>query len=160
MIATARLVLRPFVLADVPAIFALSLEDGMRRWIPDQVYADEAEADRVLRALIAFTDQPPCPARQPYVLAIAHDDAVIGHVGLSPARGSVEIGYAIAARLHGRGLATEAVAAASRWALDQLALPEILGVVATDNAPSRRVLDKAGFTLAEDLGARLVYRRR
>lgn len=71
--------------------------------------------------------------------------ALVGHVGLSPARGSVEIGHAIEERLHGNGLATEAVAAASAWALTELALPEVLGIVEADNLSSRRVLEKAGF---------------
>jgi hypothetical protein len=46
MISTSRLLLRPFVLADVPRLFVMSVEEGMRRWIPDQVYRDEAHAER------------------------------------------------------------------------------------------------------------------
>lgn len=147
MLSTARLLLRPFTLGDVPKVFAMSREDGMRRWIPDQVYRDEAHAEDVLRALIAFTEQPPDPRVRPYVLAIEHvaTGSVIGHVGLSAARGSVEIGYAIEQQLHGNGLATEAVTSASEWALAELSLPEVLGIVAADNAPSRRVLEKAEF---------------
>jgi ribosomal-protein-alanine N-acetyltransferase len=160
MLTTARLLVRPFTLADVPMIFALSQEDGVRRWIPDQVYADLDEAERVIRALMAFTAQPPAPRERPYVLAVEHEGALIGHVGLSAARGSVEIGYAIAEALQGRGLATETVAAASRWGLDALGLDEVLGIVGADNLPSRRVLEKAGFTHAADDGARIVYVRR
>jgi hypothetical protein len=44
MIATARLRLRPLMAADVPKLFVMSREAGMRRWIPDQVYRDEAHA--------------------------------------------------------------------------------------------------------------------
>ena len=147
MITTARLRLRPFSLADVAKLFAMSVEDGMRRWIPDQVYRDEAHAEQVVRALIAFTEREPEPRTRPYVLGIEHEGsgALIGHVGLSPARGTVEIGYAIEQQLHGNGLATEAVAAASAWALTELALPEVLGIVEADNVSSRRVLEKAGF---------------
>ena len=147
MISTARLFLRPFSLSDVPKLFAMSVEDGMRRWIPDQVYRDEHHAEQVARALMAFTDQPPDPRVRPYVVAVEHKEtgALIGHVGLSAARSSVEIGYAIEQRLHGSGFATEAVSAMSHWAVTQLALPEVLGVVAADNASSCRVLEKAGF---------------
>jgi len=161
MITSARLLLRPFSLADVPTVFALSLEDGIRRWMPDQVYRDVSDADRVIRALMAHTANPPQPHVHPYVLGVEHRETgnLIGHVGLSPARGSVEIGYAIADRLQGQGLATEAVAAAAGWALDELALAEVLGVVAVDNLPSRRVLEKAGFVRAVDEGERVVYRR-
>jgi ribosomal-protein-alanine N-acetyltransferase len=147
MISTPRLLLRPFSPADVPKVFAMGNEGGIRRWIPDQVYRDQHHAELVVRALIAHTDNLPDPAARPYVLGIEHAEArdLIGHVGLSPARGSVEIGYAIEQRLQGNGLATEAVAAMSTWASSALSLPEVLGIVEADNVPSCRVLEKAGF---------------
>src|SRR3569623_403596 len=97
MISTARAILRAFTLADVRKLLAMSAEEGMRRWIPDQVYRDEQHAEQVARALIAHTDRAPDPRAHPYVLGIEHEESgtLIGHVGLSPARGSVEIGYAI-----------------------------------------------------------------
>ena len=81
------------------------------------------------------------------VLGLEHAETglLIGHVGLSPARRSVEIGYAVEQRYQGTGLATEAVTALSGWGLVELGLPEVLGIVAVDNAPSRRVLEKAGW---------------
>lgn len=151
-LSTQRLRLRRFSLSDAPVLFALSREPGMRRFIPDQVYRDERHAEEVVRALVAFTEQPPDPRARPYVLAVDDKEtgSLIGHVGLSAARGSVEIGYAIAERLHGRGLATEAVIAASEWALGELALPEVLGIVEAANVASCRVLEKAGFVRLRD----------
>jgi [ribosomal protein S5]-alanine N-acetyltransferase len=147
MISTSRLLLRSFSLDDVPKIFAMSLEEGMRRWIPDQVYRDEQHAEAVLRALIACTDQAPEPAVRPYVLGVERKDdgSLIGHVGLSAARGSVEIGYAIEQRLQRQGFATEAVTAMCEWATAELLLPEVLGIVEVGNVHSCRVLEKAGF---------------
>jgi ribosomal-protein-alanine N-acetyltransferase len=165
MITSSRLVLRPFTLADVQKVFAMSGEAGMRRWIPDQVYRDAEHAEQVVRALMDLTHRPPDPRAQPYVLGIEQREygALIGHVGLSPARGSVEIGYAIEERLEGHGFATEAVRAATEWALATLGIPEILGIVAADNVPSCRVLEKAGFArVAEEAKQErivLVYRR-
>jgi ribosomal-protein-alanine N-acetyltransferase len=164
MLATPRLLLRPFTLADVPALFALSIEPGLQRFIPDQVYRDVAHAEQVARVLIAFTDQPPVPRTRPFVLGIEHANALIGHVGLSAARNSVEVGYAIGEQHQGAGLATEAVTAMTSWALSALHLPEVLGIVSIDNTPSRRVLEKAGFgNPGESVDGRgspvLVYRR-
>jgi [ribosomal protein S5]-alanine N-acetyltransferase len=144
-ISTSRLLLRPFVLDDVRTLFEMSIEDGMRRWIPDQVYRDEQHAEHVARALMAFTDRAPVPATHPYVLGIEHAGALVGHVGLSPARGSVEIGYAIADRAQGMGLATEAVTAMARWGVAELGRAEVLGLVDVENTPSCRVLEKSGF---------------
>lgn len=151
MRSTPRLLLRPFSLADAPRLFAMSIEHGMRRWIPDQVYRDEAHASEVAAALRAFTAQPPDPRVRPYVLGVELRETgeLVGHVGLSPAHGSVEIGYAIEDRMQGRGLATEAVAAMAQWGLTELGLPEVLGVVGADNAASCRVLEKAGFVRTE-----------
>jgi RimJ/RimL family protein N-acetyltransferase len=147
MISTSRLLLRPFSLGDVPKVFVMGGEDGIRRWVPDQVYRDQRHAEQVVSALMAYTAKHPDPRTSPYVLGIEDKETgdLIGHVGLSPARGSVEIGYAIEQRLQGKGLATEAVTAMSRWALIELALPEVLGIVAADNVRSRRVLEKSGF---------------
>src|SRR6188768_1030862 len=55
MIRTARLLLRTFSLDDVRKVFVMGAEDGMRRWIPDQVYRDEQHAEQVVRALVAYT---------------------------------------------------------------------------------------------------------
>ena len=165
MITTARLVLRPFTLADVPKLLAMSHEAGMRRWIPDQVYRDLPHAEQVARALMAHTANAPEPRVRPYVLGIADKQTgtLIGHVGLSAARESVEIGYAIEEQRHGSGLATEAVTAMCDWALTALGLPEVLGIVAADNVASCRVLEKAGFVRSHDeikRGATIVVYRR
>lgn len=164
MISTTRLLLRPFSLADVPKLFVMSGEAGMRRWIPDQVYSDEHHAEQVIRALIGHTDMGPDPRLRPYVLGVEHKDtgSLIGHVGLSPARGAVEIGYAIEEQRQGQGLATEAVTAAAQWAVTELGLPDVLGIVEAENAASCRVLEKAGFVrVGEEVTrgrALLVYR--
>lgn len=142
----------------------MSHEDGMRRWIADQVYRDHDHAEEVVRALMSFTDQRPDPRVQPYVLGIEEVEthSLIGHVGLSPARGSVEVGYAVEQRLHGKGLATEAVTAMTDWALRELRVAEVLGIVDAANAPSCRVLEKSGFVRDSDelatIGSRSVTR--
>ncbi len=52
----------------------------------------------------------------------------------------------------------------SSWGLVELRLPEVLGIAAVNNAPSRRMLEKAGLMLiGEDVDGRslpiLIYRR-
>jgi hypothetical protein len=42
VVDTGALFLRHLTLDDTAAIFRLSQEQGMRAWLPDQVYADEA----------------------------------------------------------------------------------------------------------------------
>ena len=146
MIATARLLLRPLTVADVPKLFAMSREADMRQWIPDQVYRDEAHAAEVVTRLMDFAAQPFDPAMRPFVLGIEFGGELVGHVGLSPLRGSVEVGYAVEDAMQRRGIASEAVRAIVEWAR----LPEVLGVIAVDNVASARVLEHAGFVKIDD----------
>lgn len=132
-------------------MLALSHEPGLRTWIPDQVYEDETHASEVVADLIAQYANPAAPRGAPFVLGVCLPDGeLVGHVGLSPFRGEVEVGYAIADAHQGRGLATSAVRAMLERASTSFALPEILGIVASDNAGSCRVLEKAGFVLATE----------
>jgi [ribosomal protein S5]-alanine N-acetyltransferase len=140
--------LRLFTPEDAHAVFVLSQQPGMREWLPDQVYADEAGALATLDALIAGCAVAD-PRRAPLVLAVCTSE-LVGHVGLSAARGAVEIGYAIDDSHRGKGLATDAVRAMADWGLRTFALPYIDGIVAADNVASCRVLERAGFDLVQE----------
>lgn len=151
-IGTEALVLRPFELGDAAAAYVLSNEPAFRQWLPSQVYADEAEACGALKFLVEQYAAPADPRLGPYVLAVEHrvDGSLIGHVGLSPIEGDVEIGFAIAEAYQRQGLATEGVVAACRWAFVRFGLSRILAMAAQSNQGSRRVLARAGFVHQED----------
>jgi len=140
---TTRLRLREFSLGDVHAVYALSREVSLARFIPDQVYADEAEAREVLAMLMT------CYGKLlfPYVLAaeLIETGELIGHVGLSEIPEGIEIGFAIGEEYQGRGYATEAVSGMIRWAVERLGLEVIYGIAMDENIASLRVLEKAGF---------------
>ncbi len=59
----------------------------------------------------------------------------------------VEIAYTFKRAFWGEGLASEITKALVELALVQVKLPSLVGVVAVGNAASRRVLEKAGFSL-------------
>jgi [ribosomal protein S5]-alanine N-acetyltransferase len=160
-LVSSSCLLRRFSRGDVGRIFELSQESGLQRWIPDQVYADEAEAREVLGALIASYDVPGTPERGPFVLGVClpGNGELVGHVGLSPLGVDVEVGYAIGERWQGQGLATEAVRTMARWGLQHFGLSEVLAVVAVDNLASRRVLEKAGFQFRSEAEGSLHGRR-
>jgi RimJ/RimL family protein N-acetyltransferase len=150
---TGKLVfLRKFSLTDAAKVFGMSREKGMQQWIPDQVYADLKESESVLSYLIQQYAASKSPAEVPIVFAVCSGESgeLIGHVGLSPAAGKVEIGYAIEDSQQRRGYAADAIKAASSWALSCYSLPDILGIVAAANIASCKALEKAGFTLSEE----------
>jgi RimJ/RimL family protein N-acetyltransferase len=82
---------------------------------------------------------------------ITADAAVIGDIGTHgpvDEAGRVEIGYGLAAPSRGLGYGSEAVAAVTEWLLSQPGVRQVRAHTLTDNIPSRRVLEKAGFTYA------------
>ena len=154
-ILSQALALRYFVPEDAAKVLAMSQEPGIRTWLPDQVYESEEHALAVLRYLIEKYRDPSPPSLAPYVLGVCLSESgeLIGHVGLSPLNGQTEVGYAISDRHRGRGLASQAVRAMSEWALSRFDLPRILGIVATDNPASWKVLQNSGFELiGESMG--------
>jgi len=62
-------------------------------------------------------------------------------------RVSAEIGYWIAEPFWGRGIATEALVAVTRYAIDTHGLTRVFAVPFASNAASCRVLEKAGYLL-------------
>lgn len=149
---TARLFLRCFSMEDAEKVWRMSEEEGIRRWMPDQVYRDGAQAEGVIRFLREQYAHEPDPRVAPYVLGVSLKERheLIGHAGLSPTPEGVEIGYAIEEKHQGNGYAAEAARAISDWAVQELGIPFILGIVASENNASCRVLEKAGYDFLEE----------
>ena len=140
----------------------MSREEGIRRWIPDQVYRDEEESATVIKSLIGQYSGNARPDKKPLVLGLElkQTGELIGHIGLSPALEGVEIGYAIATRHQRQGYATEAVAAMSLWAIRVLKLFEVFGIVDRENAASCRVLEKSGYAICGEKHEEIFGHRR
>ena len=72
-----------------------------------------------------------------------------GGVALAPEidaeAATVELGYIVAARLRGRGVASQALALISGWAFAELGACRLELLIDVDNAPSRRVAERCGF---------------
>ena len=157
VVRTGALFLRHLRLDDMAPIFRLSQEQGVRAWLPDQVYADEAQAFQVLRFLNSQYGPSASPRNTPYVLAVclAASGEVIGHVGFSPCEYGVEVGYAIGDAHQNRGYAKQALLAASTWALSRFDLPFVHAIVAAENVGSCKVLESCGFQVLATVQRRL-----
>ena len=87
---------------------------------------------------------------------------VIGDIGTHgpvDEAGRAEIGYGLAAPSCGQGYGSEAVLAITDWLLRQPEVRQVQAHTLTDNMPSRRVLEKAGFRyLGLDEGEALYQR--
>ncbi len=84
-----------------------------------------------------------------HAFAIVVDDAAVGGVGFivksDVDRVTAEIGYWLGEDFWGRGIATEAVRAITRYAIERYQLTRLFGVVFDRNPASARVLEKAGY---------------
>jgi RimJ/RimL family protein N-acetyltransferase len=138
--------LRAFRPGDEVELAAAADDVEVARWLRDRFphpYTIEHA-----RAWIASVrgEEPP-----PRSLAIEVDGAVAGGVGLvlgdDIARRAAEIGYWLARRHWGRGIATAAVARFVEWAMPAFGLTRIFAAAFAENIASRRVLEKAGFRL-------------
>jgi ribosomal-protein-alanine N-acetyltransferase len=146
-IETASLTLRELVPDDASKVYRMSQEEGVRTWLPSQVYRDLAHATSVIAFLISQYGAPGDPRLGPYVLGVQvkRTGELVGHVGFSPLGEDVEVGFAIESAHQRQGLAPEAVGAACEWAVEAFELETILGVTAARNKASQGVLLRAGF---------------
>jgi ribosomal-protein-alanine N-acetyltransferase len=143
-IETARLILRPPTLADVPSLFAfLGDPEAMRHTNVDPSL-------RACRRRIAVHERRRRrDGYAPWTVRAKAEGRIIGWGGLyddpfDPGWG-VEIGYFFARAAWGQGYATELVNAATDLADRVLKLPAVSAFAHAENGASRRVLEKAGF---------------
>jgi RimJ/RimL family protein N-acetyltransferase len=83
-------------------------------------------------------------------LVVDETGHIVGELGTTAAPdadGAVEIGYGLTGASRGRGLGTRAVAALVDWLSAQPDVRTLVAHVAADNLPSRRVLERLGFSL-------------
>ena len=94
--------------------------------------------------------------------------ALIGRVGLAYHREwphDPEVGWLIDRPWQGRGLATEAGAACIDYAFGELDFARVVSICTAENTPSRRVMEKLGFTPWREVddsvfGLRLIVHKR
>ncbi|MFD4570113.1 GNAT family N-acetyltransferase [Streptomyces sp. NPDC058467] len=85
-------------------------------------------------------------------LLVDSEGAVLGRVNvIDVADGSAELGYRIAERAAGRGLATAAVSEVCALGVTTYGLSTLRAVTTVDNAGSRAVLARTGFLPAGDI---------
>jgi ribosomal-protein-alanine N-acetyltransferase len=152
-IVTDRLVLRPPRPTDVPAIRHHMRENAehLRPWSPAPLPGvDPTSLTAVSRSVLQRRRE--WKRGEAFALFLAlreREDVVVGRIGLGGVlRGVFQnayLGYWIDRELQGRGLMTEAVHAATTFALEALGLHRVQAAVMPRNAASLRVLDKVGY---------------
>lgn len=149
-IRTPRLVLRPPQAGDGAMVHEAKVESQpeLAKWMPwardgvGTVEETESMARENFAKFILRQDM--------MLLALSHDGRFIGATGLHRFDWefrSFEIGYWIRTSEHCKGYASEITNTLTRYAFGALDARRVMVAAATDNAPSRKVIEKNGFEL-------------
>ena len=169
MFETERLIIRKLGDEDAQKLYENHLDDEVRKWFPNECYADVEEALDAARFFADCVDN----GHLPFVLGVELKETkeLIGDTGLSEVEGKpdeTEIGYCIGRQYRGRGYATELLNAISGFAASRFGVRVIYGRVVHGNEASAKVLEKNGYRFVkEEFGAEddpygngmLVYRK-
>jgi RimJ/RimL family protein N-acetyltransferase len=148
-IRTARLLLRPYTLDDVDALYEYQRLPEVARYLEGEARSRaEVEAIVTTRAGVG----PPALTAEgdllPMVAELADSGVVVGDCVLfwrSVEHRGGEIGYVFSPAYHGRGLATETARALLRLGFEGLGLHRIVARCDARNVPSWRVMERIGM---------------
>ena len=146
-LSTARLLLRPYQVEDLPFILDLFGREDVARYLPWEPMDEEAG-----RALLGRRLRQTRITTEGELLALAAVDPeagrVIGEFVLrltSVASAQGEIGWAIHPDVQGRGLATEGAREMLRLGFDELGLHRIVAECDARHVASFRVMQRIGM---------------
>ena len=143
-IETERLMITEFTLDMASAVRENSMDEDNKRFVPDEVWETEEDAERTLEFLISQYGAVDGPFVYPVIVKATKDN--IGYVQLCPIEnGKWEIGYHIAKKYTRNGYATEAVTAFLPVIARKVNISEIYGISLAENKASLSVMRKCGF---------------
>ena len=146
ILETARLRLRPLVIADAVALNRIQSDPVHMRFYPHPFSA--LESREWIEGMRARYE------RDGFALLAVEDRAngeFLGNVGplIQTVDGvkEVELGWSITRARARQGIATEAATACREWAFATLAVDHVISLIAPDNVPSRGVAENLGMTV-------------
>lgn len=149
ILETERLRLRALLEGDIDDVLASCADPELQRWIPlpapGEAYTRATAEEFCLRAAPAIRTGGD---GQHWAMVDKETGRFTGSVALLRTQWPAlvtEIGYWVSPWGRGRGYATEAVVAVSRWAVDQ-GFQRVELKAAVGNTGSRKVAEAAGFT--------------
>ena len=143
-IETERLIITEFDESMIESVHENSLDEDIRRFVPDEVFETVEEARDTVLFLMDCYKTSSGPFVYP-VLTKAKEN--IGYVQAVPTDDGWEVGYHIAKRYTRNGYATEAVKWFIPVIMNRLGIETISGTCAVENIASRMVLEKCEFDL-------------
>jgi ribosomal-protein-alanine N-acetyltransferase len=142
---SARMLIRPLSLEDVPALTEILSDPEVMKHSVHGI-CDEAATRRFVEWCLACYESH---GVGPWALIEKKSSALIGFCGVGPERvGNAEeinLGYRLARRYWGIGIATDAVCATLAYAFGAKAFRSVVAIIEPEHIASLRVAEKAGF---------------
>jgi len=144
-----RLRLRAHRVDDLPFCAAMWRDPDVVRFIGGRAFTREEVWARIMR----YAGMWVLMGHGFWAIEEKASGALVGEVGVMEARrdiepgfeGEPEVGWALVPAAHGKGYASEAVAAALAWADRNVDAPKQVCIISPGNAPSIRLAEKFGF---------------
>jgi RimJ/RimL family protein N-acetyltransferase len=138
--------LRPWRDGDIPALVRACQDPEIPRWtrVPSPYRESDARMYMQQRYDVVRTG-----AGAPYAVADPHDGRLLGSISLMHfvwEHTRAEVGYWLTREARGQGHAVRAVRLICRWSFEQVGLERVELLAATNNLPSQRVAERAGFS--------------
>jgi RimJ/RimL family protein N-acetyltransferase len=156
-LGTERLVLRPPSADDLPFLLEDMNTLAVMRYLGGAIRSSEEVREGLEHDIAAFATED---GHRRWTIWLRGEDRRVGRCGLfhvrSPAapaelRGQREIGWTLAERAWGRGIATEAARAVLNYGFARYALPVIYAQTSDSNVASTRMMQRLGLGRRSDL---------
>lgn len=146
-VVTERLILRAWRDSDIDPYAAMNADAEMMRY--QNGTFDKAATFRLVTHLLGLWPLRGCGM---WALELRETGEFVGRAGLYLGFDwpGVEAAWSVRRDLWGRGLATEAGAAAVAWGWEYLSVDHIISVITPENLASRRVAEKIGFRVESE----------
>ncbi len=153
---TERLIIRPFTLDDVTAVYEIISDRQVMRYLPDDV-ASPDELKRLFEWILVCYEKntPKNLIKLTEGITWKETGKIIGWCGLGPLDfnpDEIEIFFGLAKEYWNRGIATEAASEMLRYGFEGIGLNRIIAVVDPDNTASARVIEKLGMKYQQVVG--------
>ena len=146
---TKRLVLRPMLETDVEALLLIFTDPKVMAAFDHPPFTRE----QMQRWLNRNLDHQSRFGYGLFSVILKESGELIGDCGLEQMedQGAAELGYDFRSDFWNQGYATEAACAVRDYAFNDLKLPGLISLIRVGNLSSRRVAEKVGMALAEEI---------
>lgn len=146
---TQRLLLRPMRSTDLEALLLIFTDPRVMAAFDHPPFTRE----QMQRWLQRNLDHQNELGYGLFSVILKESGELIGDCGLEQMedQNAAELGYDLRSEFWNRGYATEAACAIRVYAFEVLKLPRLISLIRVGNLPSKRVAEKVGMTLAEEI---------